>query len=464
MRKILAIIITCSLLANPVILMSAVDQDLSISGKTKLLNLRPKIALDPNGNALVVWDQNNSKNNDYGHIYAAYLKRNADGTYALQHMQRISEGTGSNHRPDAVYMPKARKFFIVWDNGPFRLFAGGPDAQQEALYDKATNILGRPFDPAMIATADSCVGEIRTVAYGGHEAAVRPLLTQLPANLETPGEANAEFGLLYSGMPIPDKTSPACFEQPSVMIWMTILYYLQCGGTVIKISKTLAEKKGFVEFLFFAANFLYFSLVDFAGESAAEFATEFFIYSVVMAFLSSTGPADVPAGEAMPAGVKSISLGKRPGSYRGAFATALPLTTKKIAAISNYNEELNGEVCSFGNKLTKMKDLGCPAKGKSAKITHATLAKLSGDTMSVSPDPAKASDVWAVYRLENGDIRARNLKTNGKATGNEIALFSAKDNFRGMAAKGFGNELLVAWVDQVKKKKTEIKLKVVSVQ
>ena len=461
MRKIVAIIILSFFAALPAKALYSADQDLIVSGKTKLLNDHPRIAMDPDGNILVVWDQNHPKKNDFGHIYAAYLTRNADGSYTQGPVEKISEGTGPNHRPDAIYLPEAKAFFIVWDTGPNQLYRVVPDEGVELLVDKPTNILGRPFDPAKVATAGSCLGDLRTVAYGVDRLILRPMLAHIPGSVKKPDPYKTRFGLVFNERKIEDSTSPSCFDSPTDLIWLDIEYYLECTGTRIKDSETMAKLAGYADQLFWTALGIYVIAAELFGEYVADMVTDIYIFGALTAFFQSIENGDVSESvDGLAKGITKLAIGQRKGPFSTGFTTAIPLTDKKFAAISNVNDQNNGSVCAFSNKLTKMKDRGCPAKGKTAVITHATLAKLGGDFANSSPGPAKASDVWAVYRLENGNICARNLKTNGKATGDEKTLFTAKDNFVRMYAKGFGKELLVTWVDQVKKKKSVIKLKV----
>lgn len=85
----------------------------------KLINRDTAIAVcETDGNALVVWNQSNSKKQEFGRIWAAELVRQPNGTYKALEPFLVSKKSGSNQRPAVQYVPAFGVYMIVWDTGP----------------------------------------------------------------------------------------------------------------------------------------------------------------------------------------------------------------------------------------------------------------------------------------------------------------------------------------------------------
>ena len=76
---------------------------------------------ETDGNALLVWTNADSKDNNKGAVYGAELVRQPDGSYIAGSPFLISAKSGSNQRPHVVYLEAVNKFLIAWDTSYYDL-------------------------------------------------------------------------------------------------------------------------------------------------------------------------------------------------------------------------------------------------------------------------------------------------------------------------------------------------------
>jgi len=131
----------------------APEAPVTISGKVKPLNRDVELAADPvSRNGLAVWNQSNKKQG-FGHIWAAELIRQADGSYEVGKAFQVSTN-GGNQRPTVEYLPDLDVYMIMWDTGP-----RDPDAMGVAT----SRILSRIYTPTGTAREAARAGTLEPV-------------------------------------------------------------------------------------------------------------------------------------------------------------------------------------------------------------------------------------------------------------------------------------------------------------
>lgn len=96
-------------------LLSADDQNFSISRSTPLFNSQPGIAVNTaSGEVLVVWRQKDEDTKESSRIYAALCKPGKNGTYKAGKARLISAKDELSSAPYVAYSTITNKYFVAW--------------------------------------------------------------------------------------------------------------------------------------------------------------------------------------------------------------------------------------------------------------------------------------------------------------------------------------------------------------
>ena len=115
----------------------AADGIVDASGKTRLVNRDPAIALDGFGNGLVIWNQSHARKEAFGKIYGAEIVRSGDGTYSSLDPFLVS---AKGQRPTVSYLPQTGVYSIIWDTGTRSV--------EDDTVRLPTSIEGRLYEPS----------------------------------------------------------------------------------------------------------------------------------------------------------------------------------------------------------------------------------------------------------------------------------------------------------------------------
>jgi ABC-type transport system involved in cytochrome c biogenesis ATPase subunit len=137
--------------------------DMTVNTKSDGQQLKPAIAMAPNGDFVVVWEDDNNENRVY-QIYARGF--NANGSQKFADMTVNSVSTGQQYNP-AVAMASNGDFVVVWEddqdkNGLYQVYARGFNANgSQKFADKTVNSIssGQQLKPkvAMASNGDFVV-------------------------------------------------------------------------------------------------------------------------------------------------------------------------------------------------------------------------------------------------------------------------------------------------------------------
>lgn len=148
----------------------AAEDILDVSGKTRLVNRDPAIAVDGFGNGLVVWNQSNARKTAFGKIYAAEIIRGGDGTYRSLEPFLVN---GEGQRPTVSYLPDTGVYSIIWDTGPRSVeddTARLPTSIEGRLYTPSAKSFGTragDLDSVITLVDDAAFNVSPTASYVG---------------------------------------------------------------------------------------------------------------------------------------------------------------------------------------------------------------------------------------------------------------------------------------------------------
>jgi hypothetical protein len=451
-----------SLLAAVLLLIAATTaaaQPEVVSGSLKKLNGFVRIAVEPAaGNLLVVWSQGDTKNNDYGRIYAAYLERRQDGSYLAGEPFLFSTNKGSNQRPSVAWLPTVSLFIVAWDTSYW-------DPNEYMKFDHmadrpfaGTQVLARAWNPA---TAE--LGQIVTVNQADWELSIGADVVPIDVGaVAGPGEASERVFINFLSSDEERNGIAGPFE-PGMWgsLWRVSMNGMSpsqpAGGGVI----TLIERKGMLTWAvpygvattvsgFVSGGKVYaagaymkfnFPMGNFYASGVGGIYRIDPVALTVEKFLA-TGELDLGPGKAFPINLfgEATPLPGAPAAPNGGFGmVGLSNIDKRVMTVGSDLEAggiaYHGTASKTANEIVDQRLFMIGAVGAPA-----------GETL------------YVLYHDKKGRFRYRTLTSSGQPKGvSKTVLKIKKNRLKYMSVAAFGNDALLAYSEQRNKKNWQIK-------
>lgn len=145
-----------------------------ISGNVKGYLRDASITMDPdNGNIVIVFNQSNSRKQEFGKIYLLEGILQEDGSYQFGPLVKVSEGGGSHQRPSVIFIPDIVMFVLMWDTGP-------RDPFNESWIFRTSSLLLRMYKPSWANVNSSPAGgellKLYTILEGRERLELHPVM------------------------------------------------------------------------------------------------------------------------------------------------------------------------------------------------------------------------------------------------------------------------------------------------
>ena len=453
-----------SLLATP-----AFAEKLGVNGTLKKINDRAKIAVKPDGNALVVWSNSNSKTNDKGVIYGREILK-TDAGYVLGDLVQISDKKGSNQHPEVEWINSIGAYVITWDTS-FR------DLNELSSFDHimdrplpGAHIFARTYLPAPPGVSGSApedrLGAAEQISDPAFELNVLPHITDLEGG---------EVLFLFLGSDESTATTGAF----KAGLWGAT--YSFTAGTTLPSNQSLSFKNrkmmmnGFFDkkegLAVITDSFVLKNSSFNSGASASSAADSTVIAGGAYMKFNFDGDLFFPSGVGAIYRINPNTLTvdnvisseefnpKGEAAPLKANGQIAPLTMPSGVAANDFTiigtSNLVKILCTFRSNFNPMMNQ-----------THGLISDKSGDVVDQflfrieqeSNGPAAPqSGVWVLHHTNKGVFKYRAIGPNGKPSGGSKKAFKTKKGrllYMDVAVNG--SDVLVAWTERKTKKRTLI--------